>query len=133
MRENTERRLRYAVARRAGCAPGDFGLAPCAYCNIGLLIDWRGDRPLFRMMEWREEIQDFVETEPAHLDHVIPESHNGPTSLDNTVLACRPCNIAKGDSAFGDPAFLAWLTKRRLDVAVHGWPDTLRRALEATL
>jgi 5-methylcytosine-specific restriction endonuclease McrA len=47
------------------------------------------------------------------LDHLIPESRNGPTSLDNTVISCPPCNMAKGDSAVGDPAFQLWAAARR--------------------
>lgn len=31
-----------------------------------------------------------------HVDHVIPRSRGGPDKLDNLVLACPPCNMAKG-------------------------------------
>jgi hypothetical protein len=30
-------------------------------------------------------------------DHVVPVSHNGPTSWTNCVLACVPCNAKKAD------------------------------------
>lgn len=31
-----------------------------------------------------------------HLDHVIPESKGGPTTVDNLQVTCRKCNTAKG-------------------------------------
>jgi len=31
------------------------------------------------------------------IDHVIPRSHGGTHALENLVLACGPCNAAKGD------------------------------------
>jgi 5-methylcytosine-specific restriction endonuclease McrA len=31
------------------------------------------------------------------LDHVVPASRGGRFTLDNLVLACRPCNAAKAD------------------------------------
>jgi 5-methylcytosine-specific restriction endonuclease McrA len=30
------------------------------------------------------------------LDHVIPRSRGGPTSWDNVVTSCAPCNVRKG-------------------------------------
>jgi 5-methylcytosine-specific restriction enzyme A len=33
------------------------------------------------------------------VDHVIPRSHGGSDALANLVLACWPCNRAKGDLA----------------------------------
>lgn len=35
------------------------------------------------------------------IDHVIPKSKGGPHRVWNLVLACHPCNQAKGDN---DPA-----------------------------
>lgn len=32
------------------------------------------------------------------LDHVLPSSHGGKTSWDNTVTACGPCNANKGNN-----------------------------------
>lgn len=32
------------------------------------------------------------------VDHVVPRSKGGPTSWDNIVAACAPCNRRKGDS-----------------------------------
>lgn len=34
----------------------------------------------------------------ATLDHVLPVSHGGKTSFENTVTACGPCNAAKGNN-----------------------------------
>jgi hypothetical protein len=31
------------------------------------------------------------------VDHIIPESLGGPTSLENLCLACWPCNLRKGN------------------------------------
>lgn len=32
------------------------------------------------------------------LDHVVPLSRGGSHSYDNTVAACEPCNVVKGNS-----------------------------------
>jgi hypothetical protein len=34
--------------------------------------------------------------EDIHLDHIIPDSKGGETSLDNLQPLCRKCNISKG-------------------------------------
>ena len=31
-------------------------------------------------------------------DHVVPRKRNGPTSWDNVVTSCSPCNARKGDT-----------------------------------
>lgn len=38
-----------------------------------------------------------IELEYAILDHRIPISRGGSNRLDNLVLACKPCDIEKGD------------------------------------
>lgn len=35
--------------------------------------------------------------EDATLDHIIPYSHNGPTTDENLQLACRECNALKAN------------------------------------
>ena len=35
-------------------------------------------------------------------DHVVPVSKNGPTTWENVVTACRPCNTKKGDKNLKD-------------------------------
>lgn len=120
MRANTLRRLRRDVARRAGAEPGRWHLTECIYCGHPIGIDWTEDEPRFEVLSWIDLVRDgtarlWVERtfETAHLDHVIPECLNGPTSPDNTVIACPVCNMAKGASPLGDPGFLDWLTERR--------------------
>lgn len=53
----------------------------CAYCNSKL--------------EKRE----------CTLDHVVPSSHGGKTTFDNTVTACGPCNANKGNDKRIRPKF----------------------------
>ena len=51
----------------------------CVYCGVDLL---------------KNEV---------HLDHVVPESRGGPTSLNNLQVTCGKCNLEKGvlsESAF---------------------------------
>lgn len=58
----------------------------------------------------------------ATFDHVVPRSQGGPTSWENVVIACHPCNQRKGGrtpaqarmALRSHPARPAWL------------PDTLR-------
>lgn len=121
MRPGTRRRLRRAVAGRAGATEGRGADAGCAYCGLRVAIEWPvGGEPLFYAAVWAADLwggHGYYFSESAHLDHVIPESRNGPTSLDNTVISCPPCNMAKGDSAPGDPGFLVWLVERRALIA----------------
>jgi 5-methylcytosine-specific restriction endonuclease McrA len=46
----------------------------CAYCNIE------------------------VTTKTATIDHVLPLSHGGNTTFENTVCACSVCNSSKGNN-----------------------------------
>lgn len=38
---------------------------------------------------------------PHEIDHIRARKHHGPTTLDNTCLACAYCNAAKGSNAAG--------------------------------
>ena len=42
--------------------------------------------------------EDWKDHTRFELDHVVPRSRNGPTSVGNIVWACHPCNEAKSDS-----------------------------------
>ena len=43
-------------------------------------------------------------TLPHEIDHIRARKHGGPTTLQNTCLACAGCNAAKGPNAAGyDP------------------------------
>lgn len=42
---------------------------------------------------------------PLEIDHVVPQSHGGSDRVANLVIACRACNLAKGDKLLED--FLA--------------------------
>lgn len=41
--------------------------------------------------------------EESTLDHVIPLSKGGSNTIENIVLACRPCNEFKGDRIMSAP------------------------------
>ena len=42
--------------------------------------------------------EDVVSRKTATLDHVLPTSHGGKTTWENTVTACGPCNANKGNN-----------------------------------
>lgn len=37
-----------------------------------------------------------IEAKIVHIDHVIPISRGGQSTLENMVVACRSCNLSKG-------------------------------------
>jgi len=39
-----------------------------------------------------------VDRKSATVDHVLPVSHGGKTTFDNTTTACGPCNAGKGNN-----------------------------------
>ena len=53
----------------------------CAYCGTGL------------------------EKKDCTLDHILPSSHGGKTTFENTVTACGPCNAKKGNNKKIVPKF----------------------------
>jgi 5-methylcytosine-specific restriction endonuclease McrA len=46
-----------------------------------------------------------VNKRTATLDHVLPTSHGGKTTFENTVTACGPCNASKGNNKKIVPKF----------------------------
>ena len=42
---------------------------------------------------------DTLEKRGCTLDHVLPISHGGKTTFENTVTACGPCNANKGNNS----------------------------------
>lgn len=77
--------VRREVCARAGVKLGDVDKpVQCHYCDAIGYVDWLPHyptRPIIGGLEF---------------DHVIPEFYGGPTTADNLVLACRPCNRRKG-------------------------------------
>ncbi|MFF1684673.1 MULTISPECIES: RNA-guided endonuclease IscB [unclassified Streptomyces] len=76
---------------------------------------------------------------PLNLDHVRPRSRGGSDRVSNLVLACVPCNQAKGAHSVGefvkDPAKAARIEGRakaplRDAAAVHSTRSALRHALD---
>ena len=59
------------------------------------------------------------------LDHVVARADNGPTSLDNLVVACESCNGAKGDLSLAD--FITIL--RMSGVDTRGIAERIAKAL----
>jgi 5-methylcytosine-specific restriction endonuclease McrA len=67
----------------------------------------------------------------ATLDHVLPTSHGGKTTFENTVTACGPCNARKGNNKKIVPKFKPYkpnyfqlIEKRRrmeFDLAHPSW------------
>ncbi len=39
---------------------------------------------------------------PFHIDHLFPVSRGGSNNPNNLVLACAPCNLAKGDKTLAE-------------------------------
>jgi hypothetical protein len=69
----------------------------CAYCDVGLSRQKTGGKV------------------KASIDHFIPLSRGGGNGRSNRVLACYPCNLAKGDT---DPR------------ETNQWSDVERRLAE---
>jgi 5-methylcytosine-specific restriction endonuclease McrA len=70
------------------------------------------------------------------LDHVLPTSHGGKTTFENTVTACGPCNAGKGNNKKiipkykpHKPDFYELVNKRKkmpFNVRHEAWFDYLK-------
>lgn len=49
-----------------------------------------------------------------HLDHIIPESRGGLTTMKNLQVTCRKCNLAKG--TLSEDEFTDRLRTRALNI-----------------
>lgn len=63
-----------------------------------------------------EDLQD----KEIHLDHVIPESQGGPTTLNNLQVTCRKCNTSKG--TLTEAEFTQRLRQRALNILARLGP-----------
>lgn len=76
------------VVRHVGAEPGKTTPAACHYCGAAGGVWW----PL----TYTGKVGAWVVPVDLEFDHVYPESKGGPTTPENIVLACRPCNRSKG-------------------------------------
>lgn len=51
-----------------------------------------------KLLVMGEKVCSYCESECPDLqwEHILPKSEGGPDTIDNMVLACRGCNLAKG-------------------------------------
>jgi len=83
-------RVKVAVVRRYGAQPGcDRHPAKCNYCGADGAIWWP--------FTYTGKVGAHVVLIDLEFDHVYPESKGGPSTPENLVLACRPCNRSKKD------------------------------------
>jgi hypothetical protein len=72
---------------------------------------------------------------PLEVEHIIPRSRGGSDRVGNLTLACRPCNLAKGNQTaaeFGHPQVQAQVQAPLKDAAaVNVTRQTLRSSLQA--
>lgn len=50
----------------------------------------------------------------VHLDHVVPESKGGPTTVGNLQVTCRRCNTSKG--ILSESEFTEQLRRRAMNI-----------------
>jgi 5-methylcytosine-specific restriction endonuclease McrA len=55
-----------------------------------------------------------LEKNEVHLDHVIPESQGGSTSLSNLQVTCKKCNLEKG--ILSEEKFMSKLRERAINI-----------------
>ena len=92
----------------------------CRYCAISVFTQWKNGH-IPRLVAAMPDLTPGIEVRDGSLsgggrsgalrnvdqgkwlwlvasaDHVLPASHNGPTTLDNLVTACAGCNYGKMD------------------------------------
>jgi hypothetical protein len=69
----------------------------CHYCHINLIPADADSAPYVRpMKQGGVTLSDPDNWTWPYLDHKHPQSKGGPSTLDNLVLACAPCNTRKG-------------------------------------
>ncbi len=60
-----------------------------------------------------------------HIEHVVPKSLGGATSLDNLALSCSGCNLAKGPPTgmkiAGNAVETAFFNPRNYSPSTLGW------------
>jgi 5-methylcytosine-specific restriction endonuclease McrA len=73
---------------------------------------------------------------PLEIEHVVPRSRGGSDRVSNLVIACRPCNLTKGNQTaaeFGHPRVQALARKSVKDAAaVNSTRWALFRRLQET-
>ncbi len=81
-------RLKREIAVKYGCRRGETTTAKCAYCEATGSVQWLTHTPA---------AVGYVTFPGLHIEHVIPQSRGGKTAVENLVLACRTCNLDKGN------------------------------------
>lgn len=58
------------------------------------------------------------------MDHVLPQSRGGPTTWENVVTSCRPCNLRKADLTPQEAGMM--LLKKPVQLNIHARNRLLR-------
>lgn len=66
--------------------------------------------------------EDLTDKE-IHLDHIIPESQGGPTTMNNLQVTCRKCNTSKG--TLTEQEFTEKLRQRALNILARLGPEPI--------
>jgi len=85
--------LKREIASKYGCNKGESKTVECHYCEFTGEIRWIAKSPYH---------VGYVTFKGMHLDHRIPNSKGGETSVKNLVLACVSCNLDKSDTLVED-------------------------------
>jgi len=86
------------MAKSSGHA-GDYGFTMSMFKRLQSgRIKWSSSiREYVRDLE-RDRVCIYCSNlEGLTIDHLIPRSRGGPDIADNAILACRNCNVSKGD------------------------------------